>query len=626
MPQSASFRRTVPPWRHGAGIITPIFWSLVAAVVRGLLHPVLGDEVPYVTAYFAVLLSAWSGGLGSGAIALGLSLVLSLLFAPGTLGDRVASVWYSFDALRFVVVGLAVAFVIRSLRVSRDRARRQREELEILFDSIGDAVITTDAHGRVTRMNQVAIALTGWDEREAAGRAIEDVFRIENEDGRVPAESPVRAVLKTGRVVGLGGNILLVGRDGREWAIDDSAAPIKSEDERVEGVVLIFRDITVRRVAEKERRRHQEELREADRRKDEFLATLAHELRGPLAPLRSAIEVMKLAQDRPEAMRSARDTLDRQLEHLAHLVDDLIDVRRISRGKIELKKERTDLGTALYHALEVCRPLAAASDQTLNMDVPQEPIFLDADPVRLAQVFTNLLGNSCKYTPRGGRIDVVAVRDGADVVIRFKDNGAGIPQDMLGRIFDLFTQVEGGRDSLGGLGIGLSLSRSLVDIHGGTITAESEGIGRGSTFTVRLPARPAGEALPSPPPLPAPDGPKPRRRVLVADDNRDGAASLGLLLTLAGHEAHFAHDGLEAVEVAERVRPDIALLDIGMPRLDGLEAARRIRAASWGSGITLVALTGWGQEDDRRKTQEAGFDHHMVKPIDYPTLSKLLEP
>jgi CheY-like chemotaxis protein len=258
------------------------------------------------------------------------------------------------------------------------------------------------------------------------------------------------------------------------------------------------------------------------------------------------------------------------------------------------------------------------------MNVPQEPIFLDADPVRLAQVFTNLLGNSCKYTPRGGAIEVRAGRDQGDAVVRFKDNGAGIPEEMLSRIFDLFTQVEGGRDSLGGLGIGLSLSRSLIEIHGGTVTAESKGIGKGSTFTVRLPARPAGEALPAPPVPKRTDGATTKRRVLVADDNRYGAASLGLLLTLAGHEAHFAHDGLEAIEVAERVRPDIALLDIGMPRLDGLEAARRIKSASWGAGITLVALTGWGQEDDRRRTREAGFDHHMVKPIDYPTLAKLL--
>jgi CheY-like chemotaxis protein len=259
------------------------------------------------------------------------------------------------------------------------------------------------------------------------------------------------------------------------------------------------------------------------------------------------------------------------------------------------------------------------------MNVPQEPIFLDADPVRLAQVFTNLLGNSCKYTPRGGAIEVRAGRDEGDAVVRFKDNGAGIPEGMLSRIFDLFTQVESGHDSLGGLGIGLSLSRSLIEIHGGTLTAESAGIGKGSTFTVRIPARPAGEPLPAPPAPVEDRGVRAKRRVLVADDNRDGAASLGLLLTLAGHEAHYAHDGLEAIEVAERVRPDIALLDIGMPRLDGLEAARRIRSASWGADITLVALTGWGQADDRKKTQEAGFDHHMVKPIDYPTLSRLLD-
>ena len=622
--QSASFRRPVPPWRRGAGIATPIFWTLLAAIARGVLRPVIGDEVPYLTFYFGVLISAMSGGLASGAVALGLSLLLSLLFASGALDDRAVTVFYSFDALRFVIVGLAVSFVCHSLRVSRDRARRQRNELEVLFDSIGDAVITTDAQGRVTRMNPVAVALTGWSDEDANCRYIEDVFHIVHEDTRESVESPVRAVLRTGKVVGLTNDLVLVGKDGREWAIDDSAAPIRDEDEAIEGVVLIFRDISARRTAERERRRYEEQLTEADRRKDEFLATLAHELRGPLAPLRSALDVMKLAHDRPDITASARATLDRQLEHLSRLVDDLIDVSRISRGKIELRRERTELGSALYHALEVCRPLAEASGQSVSVQVPQEPIFLDADPVRLAQVFTNLLGNSCKYTPRGGTIEVLAGRDDDSAIVRFRDNGAGIPPAMLGRIFDLFTQVEGGRDSLGGLGIGLSLSRSLVEIHGGTVEAQSEGIGKGSTFTVRLPARPAGEPLPAPPRPREADGQAPRRRVLVADDNRDGAASLGLLLTLAGHEAHFAHDGLEALEVAERVRPDVALLDLGMPRLDGLEAARRIREQPWGSEILLVALTGWGQEDDRRRTKEAGFDHHMVKPIDYPTLSQLL--
>jgi PAS domain S-box-containing protein len=623
MTPTASFRRPVPPWRRGAGIATPIFWAIAAAVVRALLRPVFGDEVPYLTFYFAVLVSAWSGGLGSGAIAVVVSLALSLLFAPGPLGDRLSTVLYSFDALRFAVVGLAVAFVCHSLRVGRDRARRQREELEILFDSIGDGVITTDAQGRVTRLNQVAIALTGWTDDDANCRHIEDVFQIVHEDTRETVDSPVRAVLRTGKVVGLSTHAVLVGRDGKECAIDDSAAPITGEDGSIEGVVLIFRDISSRRAAERERTRYQKELGEADRRKDEFLATLAHELRGPLAPLRSAIEVMKLAPDQPDAIASARATLDRQLDHLARLVDDLIDVSRISRGKIELRRERTELGSALYHAREVCRPLAQASGQELEVHVPQEPIFLDADPVRIAQVFTNLLGNSCKYTPPGGHIDVTATREGDDAVVRFVDDGAGIPEGMLKRIFDLFTQVQGGQDSQGGLGIGLSLSRSLVEIHGGTIEAQSEGPGKGSTFVVRLPARPAGESLPMPAAAQAAASPT-RRRVLVADDNRDGAASLGLLLTLAGHEAHYAHDGLEAVEVAERVRPDVALLDIGMPRLDGLEAARRIRAQPWGAGIKLVALTGWGQDDDRRKSQDAGFVHHMVKPIDYPTLSRLL--
>jgi CheY-like chemotaxis protein len=334
--------------------------------------------------------------------------------------------------------------------------------------------------------------------------------------------------------------------------------------------------------------------------------------------------VLKLAEDRPESIAVARATLDRQLGQMTRLVDDLIDVSRISHGRIELRKERTELASVIYQSVEVCRPLAEASGQDLTVTIPPAPIFLDADPVRLTQVFTNLLGNSCKYTPAGGHIQVRAKRDGNTVQIRFRDDGMGIPPEMVTRIFDMFTQVDSGQDrTQGGLGIGLSLVRNLVEIHGGTIQAESDGPGLGSTFTVRLPALAEGTvALTVPAAVPVGNGPK--RRVLVVDDNRDGAAALGLLLTIAGHEAHFAYDGIEAIEAAERVRPDVVLLDLGMPRLNGFEAAKKIREQEWGKEMTLVALTGWGQEDDRRKSKSAGFDHHMVKPLDYPTLAKLL--
>jgi PAS domain S-box-containing protein len=751
----ATPRRIPPAWKRGAGLATPAVWVALAALARVLLRPALGDSVPYLTFYFAVLASAWSGGLLTGAIAIALSLVFSLAFAAGTLGDRVASVIFSFDALRFVIVGGAVAIVCEALRRSRDKARTQQQQLEVLFDSIGDAVITTDALGRVTRMNKVAIALTGWSEKEANCRYIEDVFQIVNEETRDHVDSPVRQVLRASATVGLTNHTILIAKDGTEYAIDDSAAPILDPEAGLVGVVLIFRDITARRGQARERKQAQAEiadsrerlslalgaaglgtwradpkartvvrdagfqrilglddpseapidffahvhpddlsamrgafehavaehspyevevrivrpdgeirwvrekgrmvgedetealagvtmditeeksaerrvyellleLREADRRKDEFLATLAHELRGPLAPLRSALEVLKLAEDRPESIAVARATLDRQLGQMTRLVDDLIDVSRISHGRIELRKERTELGSVIYQSIEVCRPFAEAAGQELEVAIPPAPIFLDADPVRLTQVFTNLLGNSCKYTPAGGHIQVRAERDGAAALIRFTDDGLGIPREMVTRIFDMFTQVDTGQDrTQGGLGIGLSLVRNLVEIHGGTIEAESEGVGRGSTFTVRLPALAEGTLAPARS-AEAAVGNGPKRRVLVVDDNRDGAAALGLLLTIAGHEAHFAYDGFEAIEAAERVRPDVVLLDIGMPRLNGLEAARKIREQDWGREMTLVALTGWGQEDDRKKSKSAGFDHHMVKPLDYPTLAKLL--
>ncbi len=365
-------------------------------------------------------------------------------------------------------------------------------------------------------------------------------------------------------------------------------------------------------------------LKEADRRKDEFLATLAHELRNPLAPIRNALQIMKLSGER-EAGEQARSLMERQLGQLVRLVDDLMDVSRISRNKLELRRERVELARVVESAVETSRPLVDQQGHRLTVTLPPEPVYLDADLTRLAQVFMNLLNNSAKYTEPGGRIWLTAERQGSDVVVSVRDTGMGIPKDKLPGVFELFSQVEGTMfRSQGGLGIGLSLVKRLVEMHGGSITAHSEGPGRGSTFTVRLPV--LSEAL-----RPHQEGerreeaaPTTALRILIVDDNRDSADSLGMMLRLLGNDIQTAYDGVEAVAVAEASRPHVVLLDIGLPRQNGYEACRRIREHPWGRGMVLIALTGWGQESDVRRSHEAGFDHHMVKPVDPNALMKLL--
>ncbi|WP_437949238.1 GAF domain-containing protein [Sorangium sp. So ce296] len=368
-----------------------------------------------------------------------------------------------------------------------------------------------------------------------------------------------------------------------------------------------------------------DQLRDQDRRKDEFLATLAHELRNPLAPIRTGLEILKVAGSADQA-RKILDMMDRQVGHMVRMVDDLLDVSRITRGKVELRKERIDLRAVLNSALETSRPLLEAAAHELAVRLPPAPLLLDADPTRLAQVFANLLSNAAKYTPAGGSIRLAAQRDGAAVVVRVADNGVGIPADMLSNVFDMFTQVGRSIDrAQGGLGIGLTLVKRLVELHGGSIHAESDGAGRGSTFTIRLPLAAAEEAAPRLPFAgPASVAPPAALRILVVDDSVDGAESLALLLRISGHETRAVHTGPDAVTATRELGADIVFLDIGLPGMNGYEVARRLRAEPDRSGLFLVALTGWGTEDDRRQAREAGFDHHLTKPVDAAEVKRLV--
>ena len=391
-------------------------------------------------------------------------------------------------------------------------------------------------------------------------------------------------------------------------------------------VGVVFNDITARKQAEEVIRQSQQALLEADRRKDEFLATLAHELRNPLAPIRNALHILRTGNASSMDAAHVQDMMERQVGHIVRLVDDLLELSRISRGQIELRKERTELATVVAHAVEASRPLIESRAHHLEVSLPAEPLVVDGDPVRLSQIFANLLNNAAKYTEQGGNIALTAWREEETHIVSVRDTGIGIPGEMLSRVFEMFTQVGGAHGrSQEGLGIGLSLVRSLVAMHGGSVEARSAGHGQGSEFIVRLPlahfatmTESPVDALRAKAPVP------PALRILVVDDNEDAADTMAELLGGLGADVEVAYDGDSGLKMLRVHRPSIIVLDLGMPGLDGHEVARRVRLDPEFRNVTLIALTGWGQEENRRRTKEAGFDHHLVKPVQFETLEALL--
>jgi signal transduction histidine kinase/CheY-like chemotaxis protein len=389
------------------------------------------------------------------------------------------------------------------------------------------------------------------------------------------------------------------------------------------GIAELRREVLERRRLEGELRRHAAELLEGDRRKDEFLAMLAHELRNPLAPIQTAAHLARLKGPLEPDLQWANDVIVRQAQHLTRLVDDLLDVSRITRGKIHLQKQRVDVAAVVARAVEACRPLLDARKHTLHMSTPVDPVEVEGDPTRLSQIVANLLNNAAKYTEEGGHIRLTLERSATQAIVHVRDNGIGISADLLPHVFDLFVQADRSLDrAQGGLGIGLTLVKSLVEAHGGTVTATSDGIGKGSEFSVQLPLAVAAAAHVNGASS-SPKGAVARRRILIVDDNTDAAQSLGAFMRLAGHETRVTYDGPAALSAAGEFNPDVVLLDIGLPGMSGYDVARHLRAQA--GNLLLIAVTGYGQEEDRQRAREAGFDHHFVKPVDPEILGALLQ-
>ncbi len=636
--------------RYGIAVTT----IALATRIGLFLDPALGHHLFLTPFFVAILLTAWYGGLGPSlvAFALGLSAVILFLIPPFGI-FAVQGLECQVRIGFYVMVGLGSAFLIESLRAARRRAEastlealgkqraleqeicdrkeaqealhQQREWWRVTLGSVADAVIVTDTQAQIVFMNAVAQALTGWPQNEAIGRAVETIFNVVNENSYTPVPNRVHQVLRRGVAVNLASNTVLIAKDQTERHIDDIAAPILEDKGTMLGVILVFRDITERKRMENETKRQAEALQEADRRKDEFLALLAHELRNPLAPIQNAVQIMHFCRIEDTQLLWARDMVERQVRLMARLVDDLLDVSRITRGKIQLKEEQVNLEAVVIRAVETSRPLIEERRHELTVCLPSEPVRLRADPTRLEQILVNLLNNAAKYTEHHGHVWLTIRQQGDEVEIRVKDNGIGIRREMLACIFDPFVQAERALTrSQGGLGIGLTLVRRLVETHGGSIVASSAGPNRGSVFIVRLPA-PADTAESEV----EEDGsqslePSPVRRILVVDDNKDAAESLAILLRTEGHEVFVASDGPTALEAAPDFRPDVVISDIGMPGMDGYELGRRLKALPGMEEVVLVALTGWGQESDRRHSREAGFDQHLAKPVKFDLLTKVL--
>jgi signal transduction histidine kinase/ActR/RegA family two-component response regulator len=630
-------------------------------VLRWLLDPVMGDSLPLITVWGAVTYSVWKSGYRPALLSCVLGYVAcALLFIPprGSLGlgdvrNQVGLAAYLVTSAAIIALGeqsrasqRRVQRAEAQAREQADAVRNSEERFRSIFESVALSLWEEDFSGvksaidelraqgvtdfptyfqehpefvqramasiRVLNVNAATVALfEAKDKAELLG-SLPKIF--------VPESMPVfigeLTAVAQGRTFFEAEALLHSVRGNPVHAYFTMALPRSTES--FDRVLFSVVDLSARKKAE-------DALRAANRNKDEFLATLAHELRNPLAPILNSLHIMRLAKGRPDTVEQAQSMVERQLVHMVRLVDDLLDVSRISRNKLAIRPETVDIATVLNSAIESSRPVIESAGLLFSVQLLKEPTYVKADPTRLTQVFQNLLNNAAKFTEPAGRVSLTAERLDTEVVVRVQDSGVGIPPDKLSDVFELFSQVDSSLTrSRGGLGIGLTLVRRLVALHEGRVEARSAGLGRGSEFVVRLPVI----DTPLPPKqttrgtFERPRGPA--RRVLVVDDSHDSAASLSALLTMMGHETRTATTGHAAVAVAAEYRPDVVVLDIGMPEFSGYDVARALRAEPWGQQILIIAVTGFGQDEDRGRSREAGFDHHLVKPIDPAVLTALL--
>lgn len=743
--------------------------SILLVIVQRAIAEPYGGIATALVFFSTVIVCGMLGGWKSGAVSTSLGIFAAVfLFSP----SYYSRIWTSpFEVLKlgtYAVLGYGFSAFCGSLRRAwkriEDRQRRLEEEvrerkkaqaaaqaradeLMVTLQSIGDGVITTDGAGRVKFLNPVAEGLIGAKTSDVQGQLLTDIFQIVNESTGEPVENPALRAIEQGTIVGMANHTILIARGGERRPIDDSAAPIRDANGQIIGSVLVFRDVSDRKLADQKLRESDQryqaigesidfgvwvsdadgrnkyasdsflrlvgmtqeefstsdwtkvlhpddaeatreawercvrmkarwdreyriygrdgvwhhvlsrgvpitneqgdvtswvginldinrlksveaELRDADRRKDEFLATLAHELRNPLAPISNSLQILKQPSIDTGMLQQATEMMERQVHQLVRLVDDLLDVSRVMRGKIELRRERVELASVIGRAVEMVQPLLDARQHKLVQSIPSQSMVLDADPVRLSQVFGNLLINSAKYTDQNGEIRLTVTKDEGIVVVKVSDNGIGIAPELLSEVFGLFVQADHSSvKAQGGLGIGLTLVKNLVEMHAGSVEAHSEGEGKGSEFVVRLPlvmeSNPIIEVQPAQPPRSSAASAS-GLKVLVVDDNKDAAKSLSMLLRLKGHEVQVAYCGPSALATAATYTPNMVFLDIGMPIMDGYEVSRHLRKTPGMENATLVALTGWGQAEDRKKTADAGFDHHLVKPPELSVLDKLI--
>jgi PAS domain S-box-containing protein len=532
----------------------------------------------------------------------------------------------SDDSSGHPVGRIALTDVTEQRRMAEETAR-----LAAIVTSASHAVASYSLRGDVTTWNHGAEELFGYSAADIVGRRLTLLFPIEL------AHEEVRMRYDVGRGKITTMEIGLTRNGGEIVDVLLTCSPILDREQRIVGVSLLALDISEQVEARKklaaaltELEANQRALQDADRRKDDFIATLAHELRNPLAPIRNAAAVLRHTTTLDRSAGWARDVIDRQVSHMAALLEDLLDVSRITRNTITLKVERVDLTDIIQRAIEIARPQLEARQQRLIVDQPQGPIGLTGDPIRLVQIVDNLLSNAAKYTDPGGQITVAVRVEGDEAVVTVADTGIGVDPAHLPRIFELFSQVDSVIErAQGGLGIGLALVKGLVEKHGGSVTARSEGAGHGSEFVVRLPGVESASASVGAD-RPAPSLARTRQAaasgqvILVVDDNADAVESMALMLRLSGFQVVSAASGEQGLVLAARHRPHAALIDVGMPGLNGYEVARRLRREAWGRDMMLIACTGWGQPEDRRRTQEAGFNHHLVKPCDPESVLRLL--